>query len=76
MRKKLFAIAFAGSLALSVAVPAFAAHDQGNGNSQDENVAICHQSGSKEHTIYVSGDEDTLDDHADHGDDITGGCVA
>ena len=70
MRKKLFAIAFAGSLALSVAVPAFAAHDQGNGNSQDENVAICH----KDRTIYVSGDEDTLDDHADHGDDTTGAC--
>ena len=67
MRKKLFAIAFAGSLALSVAVPAFATHQ---GNSQDDNVAICH----KGRTIHVSGDEDTLEDHAGHGDDITGGC--
>ena len=69
MRKKLFAIAFAGSLALSVAVPAFAAHDQGNGNSQDENVAICHN----DRTIHV--DEDGAADHlADHADDFAGVC--
>ena len=65
MRRKLVAIAFAGALAVSATIPAFAAH---NANSNDDGKAdVCH----KGNTISVS--VHAVDAHVAHGD-TAGAC--
>ena len=78
MRKfKLILATMAAVMLLSVmAGPAFAGGRQGadNGNSANTNIyAVCHEAGDMAFTLWV-GDEDSRDDHTDHGDAL-GECA-
>ncbi len=73
MHQKLLGLVFAGALLVGAALPgaALAAHDNGNGKSQDganAKVEVCH----KGRIINVS--EKAADAHAAHGDEAAD-CV-